>query len=112
MLPKQRRLSKELVKMVIKQGKSVYNHNLFLKYLIRPQQTSAFSFVVPAKIQKSAVQRNKLKRMARASVLKILPRLKENRLAVIFFKEKNQRAKFSEIEAAIRELFQKAGLLN
>ncbi len=111
MLPKQRRLSKELVKKIIKEGKGVYNHNLSLKYLIAPHQKSAFSFVVPAKIEKLASRRNKLKRMARAGVLKILPRIKENRLAVVFFRGKSRKMKFSEIEEAMVKLFREADLL-
>ncbi len=109
MLSRNRRIKKELVRKILKEGKVVRGTNLSLKYLFIPSKLSAFAFVVPAKVVKGAVSRNKIKRRSRAIIFKNLARIKKGYLALIFFNKISRKIKFSELEKEITELLRKAG---
>lgn len=110
MLPRKRRLSKELIEKVSKQGKTVRGCNIFLKHSIISGNQSGFAFIVPSKTARKAVFRNKLKRRGRTVVSKLLPKIKDGCQALIFFEKGSAEMKFSEIEREITRLFQKADL--
>lgn len=112
MPPKNRRLKKESIIKILQQGRYCRGQNISLKYIIDPKQPASFAFIVPAKITKSAVSRNKLKRRGRAIVFKFLPRIKEGCLALIFFEKGSTTMKFPELEKEIAKLLQKTGFLN
>ncbi len=112
MLQKNRRLKKELIAKILRQGCNLRGQNISLKYITDSGQSASFSFIVPSKIAKSAVSRNKLKRRGRAIVFKLLPRIKEGYSALIFFEKGRPEMKFSELEKEIIKLLQKAGFLN
>jgi len=110
MLSKKRRLSRELIRKTLREGKGAHGQNVSLKYLAAPLKSSAFAFIVSAKKIKSAVFRNKVKRRGRAIIFKILPRLKEGYAVLFFFKEKSHKTKFSELETEMKKLLQGQGL--
>lgn len=111
MLPRKRRLNREFIKKVIKQGKAVRGRGISLKYLVVSGRPSAFSFIVSGKNVKKAVDRNKLKRRGRAIVFKLFPRLKEGVSGLIFFNQDSQNMNFSSLEKEITALFQKTNFL-
>ena len=111
MLSRKRRLNKELIKKIIKQGKAVRGRDISLKYLIIPGRPSAFSFIISAKNVKKAVDRNKLKRRGRAIVFRLLPRLKENFSGLVFFNKSSWGMSFSGLEREMTDLFERADFL-
>ncbi len=111
MLPRKRRLNREFIKKIIKQGKAVRGRGISLKYLIVPGRPSAFSFVVSGKSVKKAVDRNKLKRRGRAIVFKLFPRLKEGASGLIFFNKSSQNMNFPGLGKEIADLFKRADFL-
>ena len=109
MLKKNRRLTKESIGKILKQGRILRGHNISLKYIADSNQPASFSFIIPAKIAKSAVLRNRLKRRGRAIVFQLLRRIKEGYSALIFFEKGSPKMKFSELENEITALLRKAG---
>lgn len=111
MLPKKNRLSRRVIREVIKKGKAVRSGNISLKYLIFSPQKPLFSFVVSLKNVKNAASRNKLKRRGRAVVFELLPSIKEGCRAVIFFGKESEKLRFPALKEEITKLFRKAGIL-
>lgn len=111
MLPKKNRLSRRVIREVIKKGKTVRSGNISLKYLIFSPQKPLFSFVVSLKTVKNAASRNKLKRRGRAVVFGLLPSIKEGYRAVIFFGKESEKLRFPALKEEITKLFRKAGIL-
>lgn len=82
MLPKKKRMTKEVFQNVMKNGKA-FHSSLFLFRYIR-EITPKYSFVVPKNITQSAVTRNKFRRIGYNTLIK-----QELRpLAGIFFYKK------------------------
>jgi len=64
MIPKKNRINKKLFDIVFKQGLTIHNPVFMFKFLKKsPDNIHHFSFVVPKSVAKSAVLRNKLKRI-------------------------------------------------
>ncbi len=97
---------------ILRQGRNSRGYNIALKYIADSGQSASFAFIVPAKIARSAVLRNKIKRRGRAIVFKLLSRINEGYSALIFFEKGSPEMKFSELEKEITKLLQKAGFLN
>jgi len=112
MLRKNRRLKKELIIKILRQGRNFRGQNISLRYITDFGQSASFAFIISSKVARSAVLRNKIKRRGRAIVLKLLPRIKEGYSALIFFEKGSPEMKFSEMETEIAKLLQKAGFLN
>ncbi len=112
MIQKNRRLKKESIARILRQGRNFRGQSISLRYIVDSGQFSSFAFIIPAKIAKKAVSRNKIRRMGRAIVFHLLPRMKEGYLALIFFEKGSAKMKFSELEQEIIKLLQKAGFLN
>jgi len=105
MLPKKNRLKKEEVEFIFKKGKTYKKGFLLLKIIEdKKELASLFSVVVPKKVSKKAVERNKIKRKIRESLRKkldkIKPGIKGLFIALPGAKEKN----YKEIEKNIDEL--------
>lgn len=111
MFKKNKRLKKESIIKILRQGRNCRGRNVSLKYITDSGQHSFFAFIVSTKVAKSAVSRNKLKRRGRAIISKLLPRVQEGCLALIFFEKGSPGIKFSELEMEIIKLLQKARFL-
>ncbi len=61
MLPKKKRVTKELFQKIIKNGRIISSLLFTFKYL--PRKSPQYAFVVPKIITKSAVKRNKYRRI-------------------------------------------------
>jgi|SRR5690606_12405522 len=107
MLSKKYRIPKGLIALTIKRGFSVYTKNLTLKYLPHKTDIPLFAFVIPKKVSKRAVVRNKLKRRSKAIIKNILNKIKDNHSYVIMFKPSVNELNFSDLEKEIIELFNK-----
>lgn len=111
MLPKNQRITKELVEKTIRQGKSFQTEYLTLKTLFT-QESNSFGFVVSKKVSKKAVERNLLKRRGRYIIRKYLANFKKGILAVFIFKQNTINLSFKDLEKEFYLLFQKSNILN
>ena len=111
MLPPKNRADRKLLMQILKEGKSFFSNNIFLKTTPISQNNSVFVFVVPAKAIKKASDRNKLKRRARHVVKTILGEIKKGVGVVVFFKKGVKNKSFYEIREEMTQLFKKGGVL-
>lgn len=82
MLSKKHRLSKSVdVKKTTAKGRSFFNPFFVIKSL--PSDSVKATVIVSNKVSKSAVARNKIKRMVREELKKALPRIKPGNYAII-----------------------------
>lgn len=121
MLSKPNRLPSPDVRRVMQTGRRVNTEGVQLVYKSRvdsgnPEdsrnlQSSRFAFVVPIGIDKHSVVRNRVRRLVRESVRLILPKLAPGRDGV-FFVRKVLGDELTGVDAAVREVLRKAGMLN
>jgi len=105
MLPKKHRINKKTFEEIFKKGKIFSSDYLYLKITPLSEKYSVFSFVVPSKVAKKAVERNKLKRRARHIIKKMLPKIEKGLGVIIFFKKGAEKMTFSELEKEINDIF-------
>ena len=111
MLPPKNRADRKLLMQILKEGKSFFSNNIFLKTTPINQSNSVFAFVVSAKTIKKATDRNKLKRRTRHIIKTTLEEIKKGVGVVIFFKKGVKNKNFYEIKEEITQLFKKGGIL-
>lgn len=111
MLPKIHRIDKKLFKEIFSSGRSFHSGVIFLKISRIQEENIRFAFVVPAKTEKKAVARNKLKRRARYIAAKLLPSFKKNIAVMVFFKKGSEKLNFAELEKEMTAIFKKAKIL-
>lgn len=112
MLPKENRLRKQKdFDRVLKQGKGFKQGLLFLKIVPNGTDVSRFGFVVGKSFSKSAVMRNKAKRILRQIVRKKLPFVKQGMDGAIIAFKGLEKQDFSDMEKTIDILFKKAKIL-
>lgn len=112
MLNYERRISQSLFTQILKEGRSFYTPHLSLKICPRKdQQKSAFSFVISAKVVKTAVERNFLKRRGRYTIKKHLNNLKEGYLYAFFFKKEMLKLPYPLFEQEFLTVLKKANLI-
>ena len=111
MLPKTRRVTKDFIGKIIKNGRSFHSNHLTLKFLTSPSN-ALFGFVVPLKVGRNAVGRNLLKRRGRHIIKKHLSQIKTNQAYVMMFKLGSLDISFKDLELEILSLFKKAQSLN
>ncbi|MCD6094486.1 ribonuclease P protein component [bacterium] len=81
MLPKENRLSKKEVELVLKKGRTYRGFFLILKYWknklsSEDKRLSRFAVIVPQKVSKKATKRNRIKRLIRENLRKRLSQIK------------------------------------
>ena len=118
MLPAEQRLRKnEDFRVVYKRGRSYVGDLAVLYILRRPDppdgaQSRRIGFVVSKKLG-DAVVRNRIKRRLREAVRLMLPLLREGQYDLIFVgRSKLKEATWSEVQAAVTDLFRRAKLLS
>ncbi len=113
MLPKENRLKRNKdFEQVFKKGRGLRKDFLFLKVLEKEDGESKFGFVVSQKISKKAVLRNKVKRKLREIVRKRIKKIKKGVDGVLVALPGIEEKSFRELEGAIVELFEKAGIID
>lgn len=109
MLPKKNRLNTRNFEETFKNGFFLPGNTLNLKYFInRKDSKKQISFVVSKKLEKSAVNRNKLKRLGYRTVEKHLITIPEGFSGIfIFNKFDKNNLKNIELDAEINKLLSK-----
>jgi ribonuclease P protein component len=110
MLPKNSRLKKtKEIRNVLRNGRSFKERFLILK-TTRGGAESRFGFVVPVKVSKKAVVRNKIKRRLRAIVAQNKKAIKKGRDSLLMALPGTEKETFSDLKQSLEKLLKKAGL--
>ena len=110
MLSKKHRLSKSAdVRKTTAKGRSFFNPYFVIKST--SGQEAKLTVVVSTKISKRAVDRNKIKRIIRDELRKLVPRVKPGNYAILA-KQKTATATSKELREAIQQSFKAAKILN
>lgn len=115
MLPKKYRLPAYLIPAVLKNGKKFYCQNLIIFILKNKKPYSRVCFIVPLKVNKRAVKRNRLKRVLRNNYKKQMKDFKANNDIILLAKPcmpPNIRASKKNELNQMREDFKKANLID
>lgn len=103
MLPKKKRVTKELFQGIMKNGKTLVSPLFILRYI--PQKSPQYAFVAPKTVAKQAVFRNKLRRQG-YNALNQNPKI-PCILAVFFYKKEAKKASFKDIKENIYSIISK-----
>lgn len=113
MLAKQNRLPAYLIPQLLKKGRR-YSASLFT--LVAASKRTGlsgslprFAFIVSARIDKRAAQRNKLKRRLREAVRTSLETIEKRKDFVFIAKKPLSQASFEELKKEVQKVFLKAG---
>lgn len=106
MLPKKKRVTKDFFKLLMKEGKTI-STQLFLFYLLK-NESPRYAFVAPKGIFKSAVKRNKFRRIG-YNILRSIPI--STGAGVFMYKKQAINAKTEDIKKDIELILKKAGFL-
>lgn len=115
MLLKPYRLPAYLIPEVLKKGKKYY-FSLFVLSINNQLSTisypvSRFSIIIPAKLDKRAVKRNKLKRQIRNIIKLNIANLKPGSDVIIMAKKTMMLENFATIKTELEEMLRKARLV-
>ena len=84
MFPKKHRLgSTKNIQLTFRRGRNFFNSFFIVRYLPRPDEPSRFAVIVSTKVDKSAVKRNRLKRLLREMIKKKMAFLPKGDYAVV-----------------------------
>lgn len=111
MLPQKNRIDKKSFPEFMKKAKTFSLENLYLKVAYNCRRDKAFAFVASLKVSKKAVERNKLKRRARAITYPLLKGVPAGICAVVFFKPTILGKKYTEIKDELISLYKKAKII-
>ncbi len=113
MLKKQNRISnKKDFDRAFKAGQSFYGKIIGLKIVANDLTNNRFGIIVSAKVNKKAVERNRLRRIIREKVKEILNELVVGKDFVFIVRPEANKLEPKEIRLIIDNLFIKAGLIN
>jgi ribonuclease P protein component len=93
MLPKKKRITKEIFQIIMKKGKAFHGSLFLFRYI--PSKIPQYSFVVPKKIAKNTVERNKFRRLGYNTLIKYELKPKTG---IFFYKKEALKATKEEIE--------------
>ena len=116
MLCRTQRVTKRQFDEVMKKGRVVHSPLFLLRTfelgnLSKNPMPAKVASVAPVKIAKTAVARNKMRRKLYEAIKKISPIIKSSTTSIVFAKEPAMKAKGADIQAGVKEVFVKAGLL-
>ena len=115
MLPRQRRVTRRQFPLILQAGRSYHTSFLSLRVSLWPPKeavkTTLFAFVVSRKVAATAVDRNRLKRRARAIVRELLPQIKDNYACLLFFKQGATKLPYPELKEIIRVMFIRSSII-
>lgn len=107
MIPKKKRVTKEVFQVLMKEGKTL-STQLFLFYF-KKNENPQYAFVAPKKIFKNASKRNKFRR-AGYNILRTIPL--EQGLGVFLFKKEAINANIKDVKENILYLLKKVGFID
>lgn len=105
MVPKTNRINREDFEKVMKKGGFLNSTFFSLRFLKNPLNTTHFGVVVSKKVSKTAVSRNKIRRRAYSILRK---NIKNPYFSILIAKKGVEKAEFSEVQADIIKLLEKA----
>ncbi len=112
MLKKNYRLTKSKdIQQTSMRGRSFFNPLFVLKYRAASLVEPRFGFIVSTKVSKRAVERNRIKRVAREQIRSIITDFKTGDY-VIIVKSKASGKTPTELRASLSQLCQSSKLLN
>jgi len=111
MLSKKNRVNKELFPKLIKKAKNFSSDNVYAKITCGFSKNKTFAFIVSLKVSKSAVERNKIKRRARAITASLLKDIVDGVCVAVFFKPTIISKKYAEIKEEMINLYKKAKII-
>lgn len=112
MLPSPYRLPAPFIRSVLQKGRRIVSSELQIISLRSGNSLPRFAFVVSAAVDKRATARNRMKRLLRESVRHLLPTIPAGYDMVFLVRRRFADRSKKEVEAAVRTLLQKAGLLS
>lgn len=107
MLPRIHRVDKDLGQEIFTKGKVFHGDFLYLKVYSKPG-LARFSVVIPKKVARSAVVRNKFKRRINAVLSSLIIRISPNVVGLFFAKKNISEASFKELYRDIENILKKA----
>lgn len=110
MLPKKKRIAKNVFNGVLKAGKSAFSPYMTLRYTATSGQ-SRFAAVVPKAVAKKAVERNHIRRRIYESVKSVEKSVIFGYSCVFFAKKEIVSLTFAELEKQVADLLTKAQLI-
>ena len=85
--------------------------SLSLRVARRQVKATLFAFVVSHKVAARAVDRNRLKRRARAIVRDLLSKVKDNYACLLFFKKPAAKLSYQELKNVIQEIITRSNVI-
>ena len=111
MLPRKRRVHKDVFGEVLKKGLSFHSAHISLRGIKKDDiSPSRFSFTVSKKVASKAVDRNLLRRRATSVLEQHLPSIKKGISGIFSFKTGSLELSFGQIEAEIVGLLKQSDL--
>lgn len=110
MLPRNQRLHTAQFGEVMNKGNVVHTSLFTLRYIKNAPDTRISATISP-KIARKAVIRNKTRRAMYAALMPLMSTISKNTWSAVLAKEPVLKLSQNEIEAGLRELFVKPGLL-
>lgn len=89
MLPKENRLPSSAIKIVMREGKRVNIGGAQLSVVRNGLPVSRFAILVPGSVDKRAVARNRIRRVAREAVRRALPRIAPGWDCIVFVRREH-----------------------
>ena len=102
MLPKKKRVTKDLFQTIIKSGRVINSPFFIFRYI--KQNSQNYAFVAPKKVAKTAVERNKLRRKG-YNALSLLVKIPT--AGIFFYKKEAKSATFKETKDDISNILNK-----
>lgn len=106
MLPKKKRVTKDIFQLIMDKGNIVYGSFFTLHYI--KQDSPQYAIVAPKKIAKTAVERNALRRQG-YNILKTFDLKAE--AGILFYKKEALNTKIDELKKDIDYIFKKAKII-
>ncbi len=111
MLPKNKRVSKEVFYCVLKNSKTFHSNNITLRVLKSSHNITKFSFIVSRKVSSKAPKRNLLRRRGSSVVAKLDKKIKNGFICIFYIKKGAVIISYSKIEEEIVFLIKKANIM-
>lgn len=111
MLPQNYRITKKKdFENIFQEGKTIRGSFYFAKIKTTTLPFPRFAFVVPVKLEKKAVKRNRIRRVFREAVRSLLPLVKE-KVDIIFVIKPKEELTFEKTQREVKEFLEKEKII-
>lgn len=86
MLSRKYSITKKEFSIIFKKGKNINSTNLYIKFFPNHKDHSQFSVVISKKVEKIAVKRNRLRRIARSEIYSKLQDISKGYYFIVYIK--------------------------